>query len=404
MPPTSPDAGPPLDAAKVCGDIASKKRTRRFAHKAFQVFLVGHLYIGLRLIPDLEFGQETDLAAVAFLTLTNILIPYGTMARRFVSDPEIVDRLVWAGGLTMGWFSSLLVLTILRDVALLIPASAPWRGDSALWVIVAALTVTIIGFVNARMTARVKYVDIPITGLPDALNGFTIAQITDVHVGPTIKGDYVRRIVRRVNNLTVDAVAITGDVVDNTVDVLTDHTAPLAELRARHGCFVVTGNHEYYSGADDWMAEFRRLGLKTLTDEHVVINHNGAQLVIAGVNDYSAISRNPNETSPELHGSNPAKALDGSPNDAPKVLLAHQPRSATAAAEAGFDLQLSGHTHGGQFWPWNLFVRMQQPFTAGLCRLNKLWVYTSRGTGYWGPPKRFGAPSEITLIRLIPTG
>ncbi len=401
---TSSDTTPTPDAAKARGEAVSKKRTRRFAHKAFLIFLVGHLYIGSRLIPDLQFGPETTLAAVAVLVLTNILIPYGTMARRFVDDPEIVDRLVWAGGLTMGYFSSLLVLTILRDVALLIPATAPWRGDSALWVVLAALTVTVIGLINARMTARVKRVDIPITGLPDALNGFTIAQITDIHVGPTIKGDYVRRIVRQVNNLAADAVAITGDVVDNTVDILTDHTAPLGELRARHGSFVVTGNHEYYSGADDWMVEFRRLGLKTLADEHVVIDHDGAQLVMAGVNDYSAISRNPNETSPELHGSDPAKALVGSPDGAPKVLLAHQPRSATAAAEAGFDLQLSGHTHGGQFWPWNLFVRMQQPFTAGLYRLGRLWIYTSRGTGYWGPPKRFGAPSEITLIRLVLAG
>ncbi len=393
-----------LSIAKDRGKAASKKRTRRFAHKAFLIFLVGHLYIGSRLIPDLEFSPKTGLAAMAFLAITNILIPYGTMARRFITDPQVVDRLVWAGGLTMGWFSSLLVLTILRDLGLLIPALAPWREDSVLWVILAALTVTVIGFINARMTARVKRVDIPITGLPEALNGFTIAQITDVHIGPTIKGEYVRRIVRRVNNLAADAVAITGDVVDNTVDVLSDQTAPLGELRARHGSFVVTGNHEYYSGADDWMAEFRRLGLKTLSDEHIVIDHDGAQLVMAGVNDYSAINRDPNETSPELHGSDPARALTGSPEGAPKVLLAHQPRSATAAAEAGFDLQLSGHTHGGQFWPWNLFVRMQQPFTAGLNRLGKLWVYTSRGTGYWGPPKRFGAPSEITLIRLVLAG
>ena len=392
------------NAAQARSDAASKKRTRRFAHKAFQIFLIGHLYIGWRLIPDLQSSLEAALTAAAFLALTNILIPYGTMARRFIDNQEIVDRLVWAGGLTMGWFSSLLVLTILRDLTLLIADSPSLRVDSVLWVILAASTITVIGFINARMTARVKRIDIPITGLPDALNGFTIVQITDVHVGPTIKGEYVSRIVRRVNNLAADAVAITGDVVDNTVDILSDQTAPLGQLRARHGSFVVTGNHEYYSGADDWMAEFRRLGLRTLSDEHVVINHDGAQLVMAGVNDYSAISRNPNETSPELNGSDPAKAIAGSPSGAPKILLAHQPRSATAAEEAGFDLQLSGHTHGGQFWPWNLFVRMQQPFTAGLHRLGKLWVYTSRGTGYWGPPKRFGAPSEITLIRLISTG
>ena len=128
--------------------------------------------------------------------------------------------------------------------------------------------------------------------------------------------------------------------------------------------------------------------------EHVVVEHDGARLVIAGVNDFSATRLDP------ANGSDPEAAQSGSPAGVPKILLAHQPRSAPGAVEAGFDLQLSGHTHGGQFWPWNHFVRMQQPYTAGLHRLGRLWVYTSRGTGYWGPPKRFGAPSEITLIKL----
>ena len=142
------------------------------------------------------------------------------------------------------------------------------------------------------------------------------------------------------------------------------------------------------------MAEFRDLGLRTLMNEHVVIEHNGAGLVIAGVNDFSA-----NQIDPTT-GSDPKAALSGSQKDFPKILLAHQPRTAPIAAELGYDLQLSGHTHGGQFWPWNYFVRMQQPYTAGLHCLGDLWVYTSRGTGYWGPPKRFGAPSEMTQITL----
>ena len=386
------------------GDAASRKRTRQFAHKAFRIFVVGHLYIGWRLLPDLPVELPLSVAAGLFLVFTNLLIPYGTMARRFVDDPKWVDRWVWAGGLTMGWFSSLLVLTIIRDFSLLVPAAEALRAESALGAIVIAFAVTAIGFVNARSTAKVRRVDIPIPGLPTALDGFSIAQITDVHVGPTIKKGYVRNIVERVNGLNADAVAITGDVVDNSVDILAEHTAPLGELKARHGSFIVTGNHEYYSGADAWMAEFRRLGLRTLANEHAILDHDGAQLVMAGVNDYSATHRDPGETSAELHGSDPEKALAGSPTQSPKILLAHQPRTAPAAAKAGFDLQLSGHTHGGQFWPWNLFVRMQQPYTAGLHRRGKLWVYTSRGTGYWGPPKRFGAPSEITLLRLVSAG
>jgi predicted MPP superfamily phosphohydrolase len=239
-------------------------------------------------------------------------------------------------------------------------------------------------------------VDIPVTGLPDALHGFSIVQISDIHVGPTIRVRYVEDIVDAVNRLHPDVVAITGDLVDGSVAELGEHVAPLSRLVARHGSFFVTGNHEYYAGAPAWIAEVRRLGIRVLHNEHIVIDRGGQKLVLAGVPDYSGGHFH------EDHRSDPAAAMAGAPADAgARVLLAHQPRTAPAAARAGFDLQISGHTHGGQFWPWVHFVRFQQPFTAGLHRLDALWVYVSRGTGYWGPPKRFGAPSEITRLRLI---
>jgi predicted MPP superfamily phosphohydrolase len=256
-----------------------------------------------------------------------------------------------------------------------------------------------IGFVNARRRARILNVDVPIPGLPAALEGFTIAQISDVHVGPTIKSNYVEAIVDAVNRLGADVVAITGDVVDGSVAQLSRHTAPLGRLHANHGVYLVTGNHEYYSGADAWIAEFRRIGLTVLVNEHVVIEHDGARLVLAGVTDYTGGQFD------AAHRSDPAAAIEGAPHDIEtRVLLAHQPRTAHAAADAGFTLQLSGHTHGGQIFPWNFLVRLQQPFTAGLAKLDSLWVYTSRGTGYWGPPKRLGAPSEITRVRLVGGG
>jgi predicted MPP superfamily phosphohydrolase len=171
--------------------------------------------------------------------------------------------------------------------------------------------------------------------------------------------------------------------------------APLGDVRAEHGRYYITGNHEYYSGAHAWIAELRRLGVTVLLNEHVVLDHDGAGVAVAGVTDVSAHHFDPS------HRSDPARAIAGAPGTCVKVLLAHQPRSAQAASDAGFHLQLSGHTHGGQFLPWNFFVRFQQPFTAGLARLGGLWVYTSRGTGYWGPPKRLGAPSEITRLRLV---
>jgi len=190
-------------------------------------------------------------------------------------------------------------------------------------------------------------------------------------------------------------VAVTGDLVDGRVSELASHVAPLADLVSRHGTYFVTGNHEYYSGAKAWVQELRRIGLRVLQNEHVVLQHGDASLVVAGVTDYSAHHFDPAERS------DPHAAIAGAPADVVRLLLAHQPRSADAAQRAGFQLQLSGHTHGGQFWPWNFFVRLQQPFTAGLHQLRDLWVYTSRGTGYWGPPKRFGAPSEITRLRLV---
>jgi predicted MPP superfamily phosphohydrolase len=244
----------------------------------------------------------------------------------------------------------------------------------------------------------VRDVVVPLPGLPAALEGFTIAQISDIHVGPTIKRAFVEGIVRRVNLLDADVVAITGDLVDGSVRELSHHTEPLGSLKSRHGTYVVTGNHEYYSGANAWIHELRRLGTRVLLNEHVVLEHDGAQVALAGVTDYSAHHFDP------AHRSDPQGSVADAPRDAVKVLLAHQPRSAAAAEKAGFDLQLSGHTHGGQFWPWNLFVRLQQPFTAGLHQLGTMWVYISRGTGYWGPPMRFGIPSEITRIRLTRAG
>ena len=366
-----------------------------------------HAYVAWRIAPALGdgFGSPYGLAFALLMLGSALLMPMTLFARRVRSQP-LADRLAWAGSLAMGLFSSLFVLTLLRDLSLLALGVAslllPFDGlaamvrDSAAAVPLLGAAATALGLWNARRTAAVVEIDVPIAGLPAALHGFTIAQISDIHVGPTIKAPYLRRIVESVNRLRADMVAVTGDLVDGSVRELSAHVAPLAELQSRHGTFFVTGNHEYYSGAASWVAELRRLGLRVLMNEHVVVRHDGADLVVAGVTDFSAHHFDPAQRS------DPQAALAGAPQAAgTRVLLAHQPRSADAAERAGFDLQLSGHTHGGQFWPWNLFVPLQQPFTAGLNRLRRLWVYTSRGTGYWGPPKRFGAPSEITRLRLV---
>jgi predicted MPP superfamily phosphohydrolase len=342
------------------------------------------------------------IAGVAVLLGACALIRL-SVGTRSLRNRRFADGIAWVGLTAMGFFSSLFVLTLLRDVFLAVVrvAASDARANalaqpSASWTVGLTLLVTVIGLLIARRPRLVE-IDIAIANLPAALRGFSIAQITDLHVGPTIKKGFVERIVARVNRLNADMIAITGDLVDGSVQDLSAHTAPLADLRALHGVYFVTGNHEYYSGERAWTAELRRIGLTVLKNQHVTLHHHGAMLVLAGVTDFSAHHFDPAQRS------DPAAALRGAPPGAgAKILLAHQPSTAAAAADAGYDVQISGHTHGGQFWPWNFFVRYFQPFTAGLNRLQNLSVYVSRGTGYWGPPNRFIVPAEITRIRLMP--
>jgi predicted MPP superfamily phosphohydrolase len=317
-----------------------------------------HVYIGWRLAPAVFFSGALQVAGAVCLLVLYVLVPMGLLAFNIRRQP-LSDRIAWVGLLAMGLASSLLVLTLGRDVVLLVAALADMSTqglvvDSARAVPVLALLVSLIGFFNARRVAQVVDVDVPIAGLPAALHGFTIAQLSDIHVGPTIKRGYLQAIVDVVNRLDADLIAVTGDLVDGSVVQLAPHTAPLADLKARHGAYFVTGNHEYYSNAPTWIAEVRRLGLTVLMNEHVLLEHEGARVVLGGVTDYSGHHFD------EAHRSDPVAAIAGAPSDADvRILLAHQPRSAPAAADAGFDLQLSGHTHGGQFYPWNLFVPLQ---------------------------------------------
>lgn len=373
---------------------------RPFLHPIW-LFVAVPGFIGWRLLPALAIGRAGILAGIGFLLAACVIIPL-SVGRRSRQNRKLADRIAWVGLIAMGFFSSLFIMTLLRDGFLLAAhlfvsraQAAALSTPSARWTVGLTMLFTLIGLVIARRPRLVE-VDVPIAHLPKALQGFSIAQISDLHVGPTIKRGFVERIVDRVNRLNVDLIAITGDLVDGSVHDLAAHTAPLAGLAARHGVFFVTGNHEYYSGERAWTAEFRRLGLTVLKNQHVIVHHDGASLLLAGVTDFTAHHFDPAERS------DPAAALLGAPADTgAKILLAHQPSSAGAAAAAGYDVQISGHTHGGQFWPWNLFVRYFQPFTAGLHRLKNLSIYVSRGTGYWGPPNRFIVPGEITRLRLI---
>ncbi len=241
-----------------------------------------------------------------------------------------------------------------------------------------------------------RVVDVPVSlpRLPRPLDGFTIAQISDVHVGPTVSRAFLAEVVRRVNELAPDLVAITGDLVDGPVGVFGKRVEPLAELRSTHGTFFVTGNHEYYSGVDAWLPVLRGHGVRVMRNERVAIEIKGGAFDLAGIDDHE---------SHRYHGHGPdlARALDGRDPSRAVVLLAHQPRQVRVAAKHGVDLQLSGHTHGGQIWPWHGIARLQQGgLLAGHYRFGETQLYVSRGTGYVGPPVRIGAPAEITRIVL----
>lgn len=266
-----------------------------------------------------------------------------------------------------------------------------WFGFFGLLVLSA--TVAVHGMYEGLRVPRVKAVDIAVARLPTDLEGLRIVQLTDLHLSSMTRPDWVRKIVSRVNYLSPDIIAVTGDIVDGAPAEIQRQTAPLAELTARMGKYFVTGNHEYFNGARLWTAAMSELGFTVLENEHRVLGKGTGLVLVAGVPDYSA---------PALGGgdSSPIAAIEAAPDADVKVLLAHQPRSAEKAALAGFHLQLSGHTHGGQFGPANWLREWGQPYQSGLYVVGNMQLYVSNGTGYWGPPVRLGAPAEITLLRL----
>nr|WP_202477909.1 metallophosphoesterase [Streptomyces sp. SID5470] len=234
----------------------------------------------------------------------------------------------------------------------------------------------------------VKRVTVPLAKLPRAAHGYRIAVVSDIHLSPVLGRGFAQKVVDTINSTRPDLIAVVGDLVDGSVKDLGPAAAPLARLEARHGSFFVTGNHEYFSGAEQWVEEVRRLGLRPLENDRTEL----AWFDLAGVNDIAGES--------EGQGPDFAKALGDRDTARACVLLAHQPVQIHDAVDHGVDLQLSGHTHGGQLWPGNLLAKAANPTVAGLERYGDTQLYVSRGAGAWGPPTRVGAPSDITVIEL----
>jgi uncharacterized protein len=306
--------------------------------------------------------------------------------------------------LCMGWLSFLLVLTVVRDVLLLTTAALPplatvhalLAESSAAWVPVAALAAVGVGALPALRGPYVRRVDVPVEGLARDLDGFRIVQISDLHATPTMRPAYVQRVVDMTTALAPDLIALTGDIVDGSVSQLASRVAPLEALASGDRAFFVLGNHDYYSGAAPWTAHFETMGFRVLRNAHSTIAHGAARLLVGGVIDFAARMSDPEA------GPRPDLATDGGARPAFRLLLAHNPKIAPLAEQAGFDLQLSGHTHAGQFFPWTFVIHwVHGPHAAGLSRRGRLWVYVNAGTGTWGPPVRLGTRPELTLLRLV---
>ncbi|WP_236594432.1 metallophosphoesterase [Saccharothrix sp. 6-C] len=255
-------------------------------------------------------------------------------------------------------------------------------------------TAGVVGFGTTQALGDpvVKRVPVTLGKLDQRLSGYRIAVVSDIHLGPLLGRGHTERIVRMINEQRVDLVAIVGDLVDGTVAALGEAAAPLGDLVSTHGSFFVTGNHEYYSGVEPWVAELERLGVNPLRNERLRIERAGASFDLAGVNDVTG------ETFED--GPDYARALDGRDTSTPVVLMAHQPVAVRESAKHGVDLQLSGHTHGGQMWPFHLAVGLQQPVRSGLETVDGTQVYTSNGAGFWGPPVRVGAAPDISVVEL----
>ncbi|MGC0364208.1 putative MPP superfamily phosphohydrolase [Rhodococcus sp. 27YEA15] len=261
----------------------------------------------------------------------------------------------------------------------------------------AAVTVAALGTVgygvHEASGPKVSRVRVPLPRLPEEFDGYRIALVSDLHVGPARGISFTRKVVDIVNSQDADLVAIAGDLVDGTVAKVSPDLGPLADLRSRDGIFGVSGNHEFY--ADDggrWLDVWDSLGITTLRNSRASIERGGASIDVVGIHDYSS----PAPYEPDL-----AAALAGRDRDTFALLLAHEPRQAEQASDMGIDLQLSGHTHGGQMWPLRYLVPLQQPSVQGLDKIGNTVLYTTRGAGAWGPPVRVGAPPEITVLELV---
>ncbi len=377
---------------------------------AIFLLAVMHGFVAWRLIPMLNLSPFISYSLYIIIFIFGILPITPIVLRINNIEGKIIDWFSLLGYTSLGFFTLTFCLFILRD--LFIPFLNMFykifkiedifdnsrriflKQSLGFGVIGITGTASAIGYYNARKGPSIIKQDIFLDNLPPQFENFTIAQISDLHVGPTIKRPYVEDVLNKISQINPDLIALTGDLVDGSVEYIRSDFEPIKDMIANYGTFFVTGNHEYYSGVDQWLDEIDRLGVINLINDQKIISKGDEIISIAGITDYRAHQIKPS------HKSDPFNAIKSVPKNVKKIMLAHQPNSIYDVHKAGVDLQLSGHTHGGQFWPFTYPTRFANAYLAGHYNHDGTQIYVNRGTGYWGPPLRLGVESEITLIRL----
>ena len=373
-----------------------------------------HGYVGWKIFSGLNLNSSFAIIGIILIAILTLLPVLPILFRYNGYESSFLDKLSLIGYTSLGFFTLSFVAFLSKDLLFKVWGfissffSADVKQQITLDVdkrefLEKSLSIGILsligpttayGFYSARKGPTIINQDIYLKNLPDSFENFTIAQISDLHVGPTIKKTYVEKVVNQISTINPDLIAITGDMVDGSIDYLRRDLEPLSQVVAKYGTYFVTGNHEYYSGAERWLDETDRMGFTNLVNDNKLITIKDQNIALAGVNDYRAHQIIPS------HRSNPERAIKGINNEKVKILLAHQPASIFKANEAGYDLQISGHTHGGQFWPFTYPTKQANPYLSGLHDHNGTQIYVNSGTGYWGPPLRLGVTAEITLFRL----
>lgn len=377
-----------------------------FLSIVLSIILGSHFYIGKRLFGLLGLtGASLKTAWVILALLIVSVVLAMILSRGELLGNFVVDKLVWLGFAWFGLMFMLVMATLAADVVSLgiWGAGRVFTFESGLWIVrvrsafyVLTVVLGVVAMFDAQRWPEVVEVPVSIPNLPPEFENYRIAHLTDTHIGPILRTAWAEKLVEITNGTQADLIVHSGDIIDGSVAHIGDMVRPLAKLRAPDGVLFVSGNHEVYSQSNPWLKHLRTLGFQILDNRHLVLEREGAQLVIAGVSDHNS-GRDSLSVKPD-----PQQAFAGAPKPgaAPRIFLAHQPLQARSVQNMGVNLQLSGHTHGGQFWPFHYFIYLQQPIRSGLGMVGDVPVFVSNGAGFWGPPLRLFARAQIPVIAL----